>query len=74
MNAMIALIAYNILQRLLYLDKYIRKSAAAVYREAQVSARHAVGTIQLCQVNKHNEVCSSVPEAPTLAAGHLSNV
>ena len=59
MNAMIALIAYNILQRPLYLDKYIRKSAATVYREAQVSARHAVGTIQSCRVNRHNEVCRS---------------
>lgn len=50
MDAMIALIAYNTLQRLWYLDEYIRKGAATVYREAQVSARHAVRTSRSCRV------------------------
>ena len=49
----------NILQRQSYLDKYIRKSAATVYGEAQVSARHVVGTIQSRRVNSHDEVCRS---------------
>ncbi len=72
---MIALVAHDIQERLLYLDKHIRKSAATVYREAQVSARHAVGPVQLCRVNKYYEVCrSEVPEILTLAAGHLTKV
>lgn len=72
---MIALVAHNIQERLLYLDKHIRESAATVYREAQVSARHAVGPVQLCRMNRYYEFCrSEVPEILTLDVGHLTDV
>ncbi len=72
---MIALVAHNIQKRLLYLDEHIGKSTATVYREAQVSARHAVAPVQLCRVNRYYEVCrSEMPEILTLAAGLLTHV